>query len=269
MPTKLTAETLIALSVPERKALISQQASTIDINNITDEDLHKAYKLTKVIYPIISSYFQYQIEQDKQNSSVLQLDIQSELIHQKTEHFSTDFIVWLTKEFEQKKANLENYPNPRNLFELCGAKLLVTSNSVTRSLSTRMGNLWEQISNISPYVIVPEIEFGIKITGIDIIIFNNDISYFAQLKTLKGTLTGSQIPRAKKELSIHENPLFVVAFNLGQWTFPQYSKIPRIAGREFWDKIQVDYDLVESHVKNMLLLIDKSFAELAASEAQQ
>ncbi len=34
MPTKLTAETLIALSVPERKALISQQASTIDITNI-------------------------------------------------------------------------------------------------------------------------------------------------------------------------------------------------------------------------------------------
>jgi hypothetical protein len=62
MPIKLTAETLIALSVPERKALISQQASTIDITNIADEDLHKAYKFTKVLYPIISSYFQYQIE---------------------------------------------------------------------------------------------------------------------------------------------------------------------------------------------------------------
>ncbi|GAX39924.1 hypothetical protein NIES4075_08860 [Tolypothrix sp. NIES-4075] len=267
MPTQLTAETLIALSVQERKALISQQASTIDIKNIADEDLHKAYKLTKVIYPIISYYFQHQIEQDK-NNSVLELNIQSELIRSKTEKFATDFIAWLTKEFEHK-ATIDNSPNPRNLFELSGAKLLVTSNSVTRSLSTRMGNLWEQISNISPYVIIPEIEFGIKITGIDIIIFNNDTSYFAQLKTLKGTLTGSQIPRAKKELSIHENPLFVVAFNLGQWTFPQYSKIPRIAGKEFWDKIHIDYDLVESHVKNMLLLIDKTFAELAASEAQK
>ncbi|MBW4447454.1 MAG: hypothetical protein KME38_11440 [Spirirestis rafaelensis WJT71-NPBG6] len=187
MPTKFTAETLIALSVQERKALIYQQASTINVNNIADEDLHKAYKLTKVLYPIISSYFQHQIEQDK-NNSVLELEIQSQLIRRITEKFATEFIVWLTKEFEQKKATLENCPNPRNLFELCGAKLLVTSNSVTRSLSTRMGNLWEQISNISPYVIIPEIEFGIKITGIDIIIFNNDISYFAQLKTLKGTL---------------------------------------------------------------------------------
>ena len=48
--------------------------------------------------------------------------------------------------------------------------MLVTSNSVTRSLSTKMGILWEEIADISPYVIIPEFEFGIKIKGIDIII---------------------------------------------------------------------------------------------------
>jgi hypothetical protein len=52
-----------------------------------------------------------------------------------------------------------------------------------------MGSLWEKISNISPYIINPEFEFGIKITGIDILLFSEETVNFAQLKTLKGTLT--------------------------------------------------------------------------------
>ena len=136
---------------------------------------------------------------------------------------------------------------------------------MTRTLSTRMGLLWEDISNISPYVIIPEFEFGIKITGVDIVILSQKIVKFAQLKTLRGTLTGSQIPRAKKELGIHQNPLFIAAFDLGQWTFPKNPNIPRIAGKEFWNSIHIDYDLVENNVRNMLQKIDKAFAELAAN----
>jgi len=49
----------------------------------------------------------------------------------------------------------------------------------------------------------------LKITGIDIVILSNETVYLAQLKTLKGTLTGSQKTRAEKELGIHENPLFI------------------------------------------------------------
>lgn len=66
-------------------------------------------------------------------------------------------------------------------------------------------------------------------------------------------------------MSIHDHPLFLVAFDLGQWTFPRHPKIPRIAGKAFWDRIQIDYDLVESYVRNMLQRIDKAFAELAAN----
>ncbi|MEH2130105.1 MAG: hypothetical protein V7K86_05490 [Nostoc sp.] len=162
-----------------------------------------------------------------------------------------------------------------------------------------MGVLWEEIADISPYVIIPEFEFGVKIiafpklvrytrrgtavpcpytlrynvvphlngnsyTGIDIIIFSEETVKFAQLKTLKGTLTGSQAPRSKKELSIHQNPLFIAAFNLGDWTFKD-NKIPRIAGKEFWNNIHIDYDLVENHVRNMLQRVDNDFAELATS----
>ncbi len=264
MSSVLAAETLIPLTVLERKALILDHASLIDVTHIADEDLHIAYKYGKIISSIAPAYFQYQIAQDNQNLSILELDIQSELISSKTEKFVDNFLDWLKADFEKKSAILEHHPNPRNLFELCGAKLLVTSNSVTRSLSTKMGVLWEEIANISPYVIIPEFEFGIKIKGIDIVILGEQTIKFAQLKTLKGTLTGSQTNRAKKELGIHDNPLFISAFNLGDWTFND-NKIPRIAGKKFWNEIYIDYDLVESHVRNMLQRIDKDFAELATS----
>ena len=265
MPTDLSAETLIRLSVQERKALILQQASLIDITNIADGDLHNAYKFGKIISSIAEDYFRYQIEQDNPNGSVLELERQSELIRAKIDKFARDFINWLVKYFETKKAILESHSNPSNLFELCGAKLLVTSNSVTRNLSTKIGLLLEEISNISPYVISPELEFKIKITGVDIVMFSEKTVKFAQLKTQKNTLTGSQVSRAKKELSVHENPLFVAAFDVGSWTFPQDSRISRIAGKVFWDDIHMNYELVETHVRNMLQRIDKAFAELAAS----
>jgi hypothetical protein len=263
MSTELTAGNLIPLSVQERKKLILHYASLIDVNHIADEDLHIAYKYGKIISSIAPDYFQYQIEQDRQNGSVLESDKQSQLIGSKTEKFADDFIDWLKVDFENKSAILEDHPNPRNLFELCGAKLLVTSNSVTRSLSTKMGNLWEAIANISPYIIIPEVEFAIQIKGIDIILLTEGNIKFAQLKTLKGTLKGSQVNRAKKELAIHDSALFISAFNLGDWTFKD-NKIPRLAGKEFWNLIHIEYNLVEHHVRKMLQKVDTAFANLAA-----
>lgn len=264
MPNELTAETLMKLSVYERKALILTHTSLIDATRIADPDLHTAYKYGKIISLVAEAYFQHQIEQDKQKISVLQLERQSELIQIKTDKFASEFIVWLEEDFAKKKAIIDKHPCPSNLFELCGAKLLVTANSVTRTLSTKMGVLWEEIADISPYVIVPEFEFGIKITGIDIIFISKSTVKFAQLKTQKGTLTGSQIPRARRELSLHDNPLFIAAFDLGKWTFPRVFEIPRIAGKEFWDLIYLDYGIIESNVRYMLQRIDKAFSELAA-----
>ncbi|MEH1872728.1 hypothetical protein [Nostoc sp.] len=129
MSTELAAETLLPLSIQERKVLILNHALLIDVTHIADEDLHTAYKYGKIISSIAPAYFQYQIAQDNQNLSVLKLDIQSELISNKTEKFADNFIEWLKADFKNKSAILEHHPNPRNLFELCGAKLLVTSNS--------------------------------------------------------------------------------------------------------------------------------------------
>lgn len=262
MPIEFTAATLRELSVLERKELIYQKTLIIDATHIVDEELNKAYKWAKSLHPILDLYFQEQIEQYNKEIAI-ESEYQNLLIRSKIDKFKDDFLEWMKRDFELKK--IKQFPKPCNLFELCEATLLITSNSVTRTLSTRMGHLWEKIANISPYVIVPEVEFGISIKGIDIILYIDNTVSFAQLKTLKGTLTGSQTGRAIRELSIHENPLFLVAFDLGSWTFPIRADIPRIAGKAFWDKIHIDYNLVENHVRNMLQEIDKAFANLADS----
>lgn len=262
MSTDFTAAILKELSVSERKELIYQKALMIDATHIVDEELNKAYKLAKSLHPILNLYFQEQIEQYNQKKSI-ESENQNLLIISEIDKFKHDFMEWMQRDFELKKT--KKFPKPSNLFELCGATFLITSNSVTRTLSTRMGHLWEKIANLSPYVIVPEKEFGISIKGIDIILYIDTTVNFAQLKTLKGTLTGSQTGRAIRELSIHDNPLFLVAFDLGSWTFPIRSDIPRIAGKYFWEKINIDYNIVENNVKNMLQEIDQAFANLVDS----
>ncbi len=186
------------------------------------------------------------------------------LISQKTQKFGDNCIESLKGDFEKKSEILDHHPNPQNLFEICGERLLVTSNSIIRSLSPKMGQLWGEVADISPYIIKPEFEFGVKIKGIDIVILIDEKIKFTQLKTLKGTLTGSQTNRYKKELGIHDSPLFIAAFNLGRWKFND-SKIPRIARKEFWDKIHMDYNLIENHIINMLQKIDIAFGDLAAN----
>lgn len=263
MLSKLSAETLIPLSVEERKSLILHHASLIDATHINDEDLHIPYKYGKILSSIAQAYFECQLAQDRQNGTILELDKQYQSISSKTDRFTDNFIEWLKADFQNQSLLVDSHPKPKNLFELCGAKLLMTSNSVTRNLSTKMGKLWEDIADISPYIIIPEIEFGIKIKGIDLVILSQDKIVFAQIKTLKGTLTGSQRSRAKKELSIHENPLFISAFDLGEWTFND-PQIPRLAGKDFWDIICIHYDVLEEQVKHMLQRIDRAFAKLAA-----
>lgn len=261
----LSAETLIPLSRKDRKALILEYASLIDVSNIADEDLQTPYKYGKIISSVAPSYFEYQIVQDRQNGTILDLNKQDRLIARRTDRFADNFIEWLQAEFENKTVSRQANSQPKNLFELCDVKLLSTSNSVTRGLSTRMGALWEHIANISPYVIVPELQFGIKIKGIDVVLLSDNKIIFAQIKTLKGTLTGSQKSRAKKELAIHQNSFFVSAFDLGSWTFND-PIIPHIAGKPFWNMICIDYDILENRVKSMLQKIETAFVALAAQQ---
>ncbi|MBW4561759.1 MAG: hypothetical protein KME32_11495 [Mojavia pulchra JT2-VF2] len=76
--------------------------------------------------------------------------------------------------------------------------------------------------------------------------------------SLKDTLTGSQKNRTYKELSLYPNPLFVACFELGEWHF-SHPKISKIAGEAFWSKIDIDYNLLVTHLRKMVHQIEKEF----------
>jgi len=56
MSTELTAETLIPLSVKERKELIMYHASLIDATNIVDEDLQTAWNMISMDYDLVENH---------------------------------------------------------------------------------------------------------------------------------------------------------------------------------------------------------------------
>ena len=142
-----------------------------------------------------------------------------------------------------------------NLFDLVGAEKLAGANKLSRLVSTHLGSAWEEIAAQSHLAISPELDLGMRIVGVDIVILEGVKLRYTQIKTQKNTLTGSQANRSIAELSEYPHPLFAAAFDVANWTFPPYqrSKIERIAGREFWeDKLGISYDLVESRAGDSL-----------------
>jgi hypothetical protein len=125
------------------------------------------------------------------------------------------------------------------------------------------GDLWEAIANVSPYAVSPEKDFGLKITGIDLVLLREGkgVPIFVQLKTQRNTLTGSQAPRSRSELELHQHRLFAAAFCTGgNWTFSSTS-VPRACGAEFWSMAGLDYELLKSHAKQMILKIQAAYIE--------
>ena len=155
-----------------------------------------------------------------------------------------------------------------NLFYKSGALFLSNSNAVTRSLSTEMGRVWEDVACVSEKVISPEKVFGnYKVKGVDIIIKENDELIFAQLKTAKDTLTGSQEPRAKQELGAFKKSMFVAAHDIGNWHFKDYPDIKRMAGEEFWDFINLDYAEIINNCESLFKKIEPEVLEFFNNSA--
>ena len=84
-----------------------------------------------------------------------------------------------------------------------------------------------------------------KLKGVDIICLNaitHDLECI-QLKTMEGTLTGSQSGRSIKELSSYETAFFCTALKTNtSWTFPRDEKISRCSGDQFWPRIGIKYE---------------------------
>lgn len=294
MQAQSDASELFKLSKKERKKILENRIRSVDASKITDPEkatektLRKVYQITTVLDPILKPYIEHKIQSHERAVSNRSSSDQTESIRRRIEAIKTEFVNWLDslhnedeieaeveKVIQQSLFNaysdelsnesienaIEKEIDTTNLFTLFETELLAISNSVTRKLSTKMGNFLEEAATYSPYAISTEKEFGIKIPGVDIIILTNDEIEFIQLKTKKDTLTGSQVPRVKKELSLHKKSSFVAAFDAGKWSFSS-DEIPSYAGREFWRRIHIDYDLMESYLRNAFREIEEAYLKL-------
>jgi hypothetical protein len=257
----IQAVQLIPLSISERSQLLKQYAIAIDVPAEINSELHNSYQIATVLTPALPDFIKHQIQEDISQGSVLESDRQSLVIATECEQFADRFIAVMPT-LVRSPTQMET--NPRNLYEMCGAAVFVESNSISRNLSTKMGELWERIVNISPYAVSPERDFGLKITGSDSIILagGNGEPIFVQIKTQRNTLTGSQAPRSRRELELHQHRLFAAAFCTGgSWTFSS-TNIPRVCGAEFWTMVGLDYELLKFHVKQTILKIQSAYIEL-------
>ena len=224
--------------------------------NAEEQALARARDYSDILNRFVRDYIQLQINQDNN------ADVGSVL---ENENLRTTIRETLDEFFEENINDIFDDDGKENIFSMSGADILHLANTVTRSLSTKLGDLWETIASISPYAIIPEQVFGLKIKGIDLIIVNSDTNAleYIQLKTTRGTLTGGHKGRVATELSIHECPVFAAAFDISPWTF-NHDTIPRVAGDEFWVRIGMDYDVVQSEAIRFIRRIDESWGDYAS-----
>ena len=240
---KFDLDDFIKKSKSDKKKYIITKSKTIQNPKKLEKKLHNSYKNKEVLNSFIVRYIK-KIKEDYPE------DIKPE-ITKKIDNFKKNFI-------NSKLPKLINF-EPTNLYQMSGATDFAKINIILRSLSTSMGLLWEEIATLSKIAISTEKEFDIKLNGIDIIFIKNDQPYYAQIKTLEGTLTGSQVPRSESELAMHKNSYFVAAFKTGTpWTFNS-KIIKKLVGEEFWSLIELDYNFILDEVKKMIMEIQDSY----------
>ncbi len=94
------------------------------------------------------------------------------------------------------------------------------------------------------------------------IIYDQGLIKYTQIKTKKDTLTGSQKDRSIDELKIHPYSIFAAALDMGSsWTISAKSvqdyTIQLMAGHSFWSSINLDYDLILTKVAKTIKELDK------------
>jgi|GEM_PF-1055795 len=251
-------------TVLERKNLILKQANLETFPEGIAHQLQTPFRTSKVINRIIDYYINDQIKIDMQrpNGSILlseNLSDEIDIILQAYEPLALERIAHL------RPTVAELQDNPKNLYALAGATELTFANKVSRNVSTTMGPLWEKIARISPHVVDPELDFGIKIPGVDIIHKNieSGVIEYAQLKTQRNTLTGGQSGRVDAKLSLHDSPVFCACFETTpSWTYNTKRNIPRLVGEEFWNRIGINYDTVLEKISKLILSLENGFVNM-------
>lgn len=227
-----------------KKKVIERLANRVNVPSNIDKDYEETYQRKEVINKLVTAY----VEKAKKNFTEKETESEIKKI---LDNFKKDFI----KNTLPKKLK-EKY---KNLYYMSGAYEFGKINSLLRSLSTKLGNTWEIIANVSDNTFSSEIELGLKIKGVDIILIKNNKPFYVQIKTAEGTLTGSQKPRSVSELSLHENKYFVAAFDTGaNWTFDS-PKIQKLSGEDFWKLININYQSLLENVKKTIKDIEDEY----------
>jgi hypothetical protein len=238
-------EEFVKKNKSDKKKYILEEAKKITPPGTIHTNLYDAYKNKEVINKFIKEYINLKNDTEDQIK---------ENIVSKINKFKKNYI---ENKLPEKIATKKN-----SVFSMVGAEIFKSAQTISKSLSTSMGSLWEKIASCSNNVINTEEEFGIKITGVDAIALIDGKLTYIQLKTAEDTLTAGHSPRSVMELSIHDNSLFGTAFQTGSvWHF-RSQNIDKFAGKDFWIKIDLEYDYIFEQVKPMILEIEKKYIEL-------
>lgn len=219
----------------------------------------KSAILRDILNPILPEFFQQQVNNesnvffDAEQRAILLTEIIDEFALKAKAELRVAFKNFL------KRSSTE----PKNIYELAEALSLGFANNATRTLSTKLGSVWERIATLSPYAINPEIDLGLKITGIDLIMWIDQEICYAQLKTQRNTLTGSQKPRSISELEVFNKPYFCVCFDTkASWTFPEHGKITRVCGADFWSLLRFEYPLIIDVLRRLMVPVEQEYNRL-------
>ncbi len=250
------ANNIFNASKTQRKHLIF---NSIDFDD-SDDEIEEAIKISDALNEFLPEYFALRIDRDLNlpDGSVLSDSNLNREFQLEINQFKKIAIQSIRN---SKYTEAELIRSANNLYEMSGAITLSAANKVTRELSTKMGLLWERLAAISPFAINPEIEFDIKVKGIDVIALNHDtgVIEYQQLKTQHNTLTGSQKGRSVSELLIHENPVFCACIaNNSNWTF-SHPEIPRVSGAQYWSRIGISYDIFLSNIRQLIKEFEAEF----------
>lgn len=232
--------------IEKKDFIISESQKIKKIPENVIKDLHQAYKYKEVINKFVTEY----IKEIKKNNSNNRLAAITDEINKFKKNYIENI---LPKRINQKIVNV---------YSLSGADSFAKIQLVLRSLSTSMGSLWEKIAICGNTSISSENEFGLKITGTDLISLIDGNPTYIQIKTMEDTLTAGHSPRSNNELSIHDHSFFAAAFDTGRtWHFKS-NKVKKFKGKEFWSKINLDYDYILKNVKVMVKEIETKYYEL-------
>ena len=185
---------------------ILKQKNSIKIPDNIPESLTEDYKIARTLDNYLEDYFDI----NNQFTSISNADRKIDKILDK---FIKEVLDGVYQEKDKfRKAMNTKKKTFKNIFEFSKSENLYLSNMYTRFISENLGHKLEEIANLSNNVYIPDRELEINIKGIDLIIYDQGLIKYTQLKTKKDTLTGSQKDRSIIELSIHPHYIIVLDY---------------------------------------------------------